>query len=229
MLQVNNLRKVYSNGLGLHQASFTAEAGEVLAIVGPNGAGKSTLIKILCSIHSPDAGVCLLDNQPIKQMKSDLGFLPETPYLIDELTCSQFLRYIASMKGVSDESEIVSRLLYFGADLYAEEKLRSLSQGQRRCISLIASLIPDPRLLILDEPTNAFDTLTMLRLKKLIAERRNKGMITLFSSHILDFVENTATHILFIKDGRTYPVEKISDGLEAKYLDLFGKRMTNHG
>ncbi|MEG1678108.1 MAG: ABC transporter ATP-binding protein [Clostridia bacterium] len=221
MLCVSHVTKMYTPTLGLRCADFTAEGGDTLALIGPNGSGKSTLIKILCDVHRADNGTCTLNHCMIQQCKSDIGFLPETPYLITGLTAIQFLRYVAGMKKMDSFASANEYLKLFQADSYAARKIYSLSQGQQKRIALIAAIMSNPYLLVLDEPTNGLDTMTLLLLKKLLLERRTNHQITILSSHILDFVENVATKVIFIKNGFTMPPHDISQNLEEDYIKTF--------
>lgn len=221
MLIVEDVVKMYAPNIGLRSANFSAEAGDVFALIGPNGSGKSTLLKILCDIYRPDQGSCMLSGKRLDQCKDQIGFLPEIPYLVDALTGIQFLRYIAGMKNLQSSDGIHRYIKLFQADTYGNVKLRDLSQGQRKRFALIAALVGDPALLILDEPTNGFDTMTLLQLKRILAERSNKKKITILSSHVLDFVQNVATEVMFIKNGVTLKQKVASNELENEYFELF--------
>lgn len=221
MLCFSNISKEYAQGVGLLHANFVANCGDLLALIGPNGAGKSTLIKIICDVHRPDKGECLLNGKSIFQCKNDIGYLPETPYLINSLNGLQFLKFIAGIKGNIDYEEIEKLIDYFNVGEYLNFKLKSLSQGQRKKIALIASLIGNPYLLVLDEPTNALDTITLIKLKELLRERSINGKITILSSHVLDFVKDIATKVVFIKEGIA-SLENINiQKIEQIYLEMF--------
>lgn len=221
MLTVRNLSKQYAPGIGLLQGDFDAQPGEILALIGPNGSGKSTLLQILCDVHRPDQGECLLEGEPVHKRKHDIGYLPEIPYLIDGLTGYQFLRFLAGMKEAADFKPVEETLALLQAEASAGQKLGSLSQGHRKRIALAAALIGDPALLILDEPTNGFDTMTLLQLKSVLRKRSEEKKITVLSSHVLDFVKSIATKVIFIKNGHTLPPDPLMGDIEARYLSLF--------
>ncbi len=221
MLCIRNVSKQYAPGVGLLRADLTAVPGSVVALVGPNGSGKTTLLKVLCDVHRPDAGECLLDGVPLALCKGRMGYLPESPYLVDALTGFQFLEFIAGMKGVADFGPAGEMVRALHAQEYAGQRLGLLSQGQRKRIAFIAAMIGNPALLILDEPTNGLDTMTLLQMKSVLRDRAAQGKITLLSSHILDFVKNIATEVVFIKNGRTLPGEADIAGIEERYMELF--------
>lgn len=221
MLCIRNVSKQYAPGVGLLRADLAAAPGSVVALVGPNGSGKTTLLKVLCDVHRPDTGECLLGGVPLALCKGEMGYLPESPYLVDALTGFQFLEFIAGMKGVADFAPAGEMARALHAQEYAGQRLGLLSQGQRKRIAFIAAMIGNPALLILDEPTNGLDTMTLLQMKSVLRDRAGQGKITLLSSHILDFVKNVATEVVFIKNGHTLPREAHIAGIEERYMELF--------
>lgn len=221
MLRVRGLSKEYAPGVGLLHGDFDGSPGDVLALVGPNGSGKSTLLQILCDVHRPDRGECLLGGEPLHKRKQDIGYLPEIPYLIDALTGYQFLQFIAGMKGIRDFDPIQELLRFWEGEASARQKLGSLSQGQRKKIALVAALLGNPPLLILDEPTNGLDTTALLQLKHLLRQRSDEKKITLLSSHVLDFVKSVATQVIFLQNGHTLPADTAIAGIEERYGALF--------
>ena len=221
MLEVHGVSKLYAPDKGLTSAEFHAVDGDILALLGPNGSGKSTLMKILCDVHTQDRGECILDGVPTTQCKAHIGYLPEVPYSAPSLTGMQFLRYIAGMKGENSLDYSIDMLAFFEADTYAHERIGSLSLGQQKRFALIAALMGNPRLLILDEPTNGFDTMTLLKMKELLRIRSAQGKITILSSHVLDFVQSLASKVVFIKNGITLPEDDNIARLEETYINLF--------
>ena len=221
MLTIHHAVKLYAPGIGLKEASFQADAGDVVALIGPNGSGKSTLLKIICDVYRPDKGQCLLRGIPTHECKQEIGYLPEIPYLVDALTGHQFLKYIAGMKGISSFDEISQYLALFEAETFAGSKLSFLSQGQRKRIALIAALMGNPYLLILDEPTNGFDTVTLLRIKEVLRKRSEQGKITILSSHVLDFLKNVSSKVVFIREGYTVHEERALHNIEETYIELY--------
>lgn len=221
MLMVKNLVKMYDSKTGLKQANFTALPGDVLALVGPNGAGKTTLLNVLSDVHKADSGVCTLDGKSIELCKADIGFMPETPYLLDTFMGIEFLRFIAGLKGLSSLDSIDEHIKAFNVLGFAQKRMKALSQGQRKRFSLLAALLGDPHLLILDEPTNGLDTETLIKLKEIIMRRAKSEKITLLSSHVLDFVQNTASKVVLIKDGKTVAELDASCDIEKEYVTMF--------
>lgn len=125
------------------------------------------------------------------------------------------------MKSDTNYDNIQELMDYFNIGEYSNSKLKNLSQGQRKKIALIASLIGNPYLLVLDEPTNALDMMTLIKLKELLRERSRSGKITILSSHVLDFVKDISTKVVFIKEGRA-SLENINmQEIEQTYLEMF--------
>ncbi len=221
MLMVKNLTKMYDAKAGLKQADFTALPGDVLALVGPNGSGKTTLLHVLCDVHKADNGQCTLNGTSIALCKADIGFMPETPYLIDALTGIEFLRFIAGLKGLSSLASVDEHITAFNVSSFAAKRMKVLSQGQRKRFSLLAALLGEPQLLILDEPTNGLDTESLIMLKEILAKRAKDEKITLLSSHVLDFVKSTATKAVLIKDGKTVAELDSTHDVEKEYVRMF--------
>ena len=221
MLEIRDLAKMYDSKSGLKQASIIALPGDVLALVGPNGSGKTTLLNVLCDVHKADSGYCALDGIPLNFCKADIGFMPETPYLLDSLTGVEFLRFIAGLKGLSSLDTINEYMTALNVLGFAMKRMKTLSQGQRKRFSLLAALLGEPKLLILDEPTNGLDTESLIKLKEIFAERSKNGKITLLSSHVLDFVKSTANKVVFIKNGEATTEFDASCDIEEKYIAMF--------
>lgn len=221
MLEIKSVSKMYAAGIGLRSASFSAFPGDVIAIVGPNGSGKSTLLSVISDRYHADSGVCLLDNQLLNKQKERISILLEEPYLVESMNGIQYLKYIAGLKGMLSFETIDLLIDFFDVEGYIKQKISYMSQGQRKRIVLISALMNDPSVLILDEPTNGFDTQTILRLKKILAIRSERKQITLLASHVLDFVQSVATKVIFIKSGQTSEVYSIDMELETKYAQYF--------
>lgn len=221
MLEISSVSKMYAPDVGLKNATFSVLPGDVLAIIGPNGSGKSTLLGVLSDRHHADSGFCHMDSQPLNTRKAEIGVLQEEPYLIETMDAVQYLKYIANLKCMTSFDTIDTLINYFDVKGFSQKKIAYLSQGQRKRIALITSLMTNPYLLILDEPTNGFDTQTILRLKKMILDRRAQSKITLLSSHVLDFVQSVATKGVFIRDGYVTEVFDVDKELERKYKEYF--------
>lgn len=224
MLNVNNVSKLYSNGRGVNEFTFMANAGEVIGIVGPNGAGKSTILKILAGLLAPDKGTITINNDNLFNENNikEISYLPDTPFLYEKLSLIDFIEFVVSMKGINDTSECTILLNEFELWKYRNEKISSFSFGMKKKISLVCALIGQPKILILDEPTNGLDTKSILIMKKYIDKLITKGSIVIISSHILEFIEKIAVKIIFIKDGNLIKIIDTKEGtVENEYINIF--------
>jgi ABC-type multidrug transport system ATPase subunit len=203
MLEVKGLRVLYSENAGLFGADIRVPDGEVFAVLGPNGSGKTTLLKTMCDVLRPDAGDVYLDGRPLRERKRDLGYMPEEPCLLPTLTVWQNLVFVAGLKKRGGADEISGLLETFRLAPKARALAGNLSQGQRRKVQLAAALLGDPRVLVLDEPTNGLDTAALLALRDVLAGRRERGKTTILTSHVLEYVEGVATGHVFLKNGVT--------------------------
>lgn len=184
--------------------------GEIYGLLGPNGAGKTTIIKTIAGITEPTSGsvrVLGLDSQTQSiAIKSRIGYVPETSILYDSLTPRDFFEFVGSIRGMdtSSANEKIARLTEaFGLSEYFDSPIATLSMGTRQKISIIASLMHEPRLLLLDEPLNGLDSRSSRIVKDLISlhARRSSGAV-LFSTHIMEIAERICDRIGIIYNGK---------------------------
>jgi ABC-2 type transport system ATP-binding protein len=184
--------------------------GEIYGLLGPNGAGKTTIIKTIAGITEPTSGsvrVLGLDSQTQSTaIKSRIGYVPETNILYDSLSPRDFFEFVGSIRGVdtSSANEKIARLTEaFGLSEYFDSPIATLSMGTRQKISIIASLMHEPRLLLLDEPLNGLDSRSSRIVKDLITlhARKSSGAV-LFSTHIMEIAERICDRIGIIYNGK---------------------------
>lgn len=204
MFTINHVNKVYSNGKGLFDISFSCPAGSITAVIGPNGAGKSTLFNTINGLQVPDSGQFTLDDAPLSAIKPcDLGFLPEADFLINHLTVEQMLCYILQMKNIPVMRDEVQYLLNgFSLQDRMNQKIGSLSQGLKKRVSIMCAVIGTPKLVVLDEPLNALDIQSVFFLKELLLCKKDNGCHILISSHVLSFLDGLVTQSVFLKNGK---------------------------
>lgn len=207
MIEVKNVTKRYGAVKALDDISFTADSGEVLGLLGPNGAGKSTTMNIMTGYLSANEGAMLIDGIDIlehpKEAKAKIGYLPEIPPLYPDMTVRRYLEFIFELKKVRlpkkehiDEAMQVVKISDVG-----NRVIRNLSKGYRQRVGLAQSLIGNPSVLILDEPTVGLDPRQIVEIRDVIRELGKKRTIIL-STHILPEVEQVCERVLVIKDGR---------------------------
>jgi ABC-type multidrug transport system ATPase subunit len=212
-ISLNNLAYRYkgSNRNALERVSFEIDAAEPMAIVGKNGSGKSTLLKILVGQYVNYAGAYAIDGVSRSNYDGDLladyrwGYLPEEVELDERLTGYETTMVIGELRGLTGEAldkEIKHLKERLGIEGWFEAKqCKAYSQGMRKKLGLLIAFMGDRRLVILDEPTNYLDILTVLELKKLIREKITEGMGVIISSHIIDFISTLVDRTVVLNEG----------------------------
>ena len=212
MIESKNLTKIYSNGKGIFDVSFTVGEGEVFGFLGPNGAGKTTTIRNLLGFVNPTSGSCTINDLDCRTKSAEiqkfLGYVPGEISFFDNMNGKQFLDFIADMRGDHDRkrrNQLIERF-----ELESDRKIRKMSKGMKQKLGLITALMHDPSVLILDEPTSGLDPLMQKRFIELIIEEKKRGKTILMSSHMFDEVERTSERVAIIREGRIVAVEEIS-------------------
>lgn len=202
-LEVFHLSKVYPGKRGLGPTSFSVGRGELVAIVGHNGAGKSTLLKLLASWLVPDSGHVTVEGVELRDRPAivrQIGFVPETPNLHDLFSVSYNLKLFALLFG-APASRVEDTLQEFKLLPYRRSAVRTLSKGLKQRVSIARSLLADPTLMLLDEPTAALDFETTMDIYRLIHRIHSLGKAVLFTSHRPEEIRTLATRILSLHEG----------------------------
>ena len=223
MLSVNEITKYYDEKNGIENIHFSCNNGEITAIIGPNGAGKSTLLKIMAGVLNADEGAVLIDGCDTREYENrrQIGYMPDKMELARGLTVKNFLNMVSDYKyGGQFKKEIEQAVFAFGLTEYQNQDFHKLSMGNQRKAAIIAAFLGNPRLIILDEPTNGVDTSGIIALKQSIRAAKNTGSIIIISSHILDFISSISDNNIFLKNGRIAAVEKENRKLEEVYQML---------
>lgn len=207
MIEVENLHKHFGAKAAVDGVSFTVKKGEVLGFLGPNGAGKSTTMRMVTGYLSATSGRVLIAGEDITEnevsAKSKIGYLPESAPLYSDMTVGGFLRFCAEMRGVP-EKEVDQAVDKAIATCFLEkvrhQSVDTLSKGFRHRTCLAQSIIHDPEILVLDEPTDGLDPNQKNEIRALI-RRMGKDKAIIFSTHILEEVEATCTRAIIIDRG----------------------------
>lgn len=231
MLEVLNLTKFYGSRLACFEVSFSAGPGEVVGFLGPNGAGKTTTIRLLSTYLRPDSGTalvagCDLCREP-EGVREQIGYLPQTPPLYDELNVAEYLRFVGRLRGLrSAELRIAIECVVEQCNL--EEVYKSLcghlSQGYRQRVGLAQALLHQPKVLILDEPTNGLDPTQVKSTCELI-RKIGRGRTVLVSTHQLSEVSAYCTKVVIINQGQVVleqEMSKLEHSLEQTFLRRTG-------
>lgn len=223
MLELRHLSKRFGASLVVDDVSFVARAGEITGYLGPNGSGKSTTIKMIAGLLEPTAGDVLFDGTPLGHdpmaWRRHLGYVPEEPHLYAHLSALEYLMMIAELRDLpaaatAERAGAMLQLLGLELRDVRYVPLTAYSKGMRQKVLLVAALLHDPSLVLLDEPFSGLDVGAALVLRSLIQELAQRGKVVLFSSHELDTVERVSSHVVILHRGRVAADDSI-EGLRA--------------
>lgn len=218
MLELRNVHKRYASIPAVDGVSFTARAGEITGYLGANGSGKSTTMKMITGLIEPSAGEILFDGKPTRDdpmgFRQRLGYVPEEPHLYTHLSGWEYLAMVAhlrDMEGASASHRIHGLLRLFGLHGDRDVSISSYSKGMRQKVLLIAALMDNPELILLDEPFSGLDVGSSLILRSLIVELARRGKVVLFSSHELETVERISSHVVILHRGKVVADDSIEN------------------
>lgn len=226
ILQTQNIHKSFSEKLVLKGVNLSVESGRALGLLGRNGAGKTTAIRIIMQVFSPDSGSVLLDGQPIHSAKIKIGYLPEERGLYPKKPIMSQLIYFGKLSGLSarqaeqNGDRLIKRL---GMEEYRNKRLDTLSKGNQQKIQLVATLISDPDIVILDEPFSGLDPVNSMLLKDIVKELIGEGKIVLFSSHQMNYIEEFCSDIAIINGGKIVlagDIKEIKKSYDRKNIEI---------
>ena len=215
MLIVNKLIKKFNNTLAVDNLSFTVNPGKIFGLLGPNGAGKTTTIRTILNIIKPTSGEIIFDGKPITyEYYNIIGYLPEERGLYKRSKVIDVLVYFAALKNLSKSdatSFANSWLKKLNILDYRDKKIEQLSKGNQQKVQLIAAILHNPRLLILDEPFTGFDPINQQEVKNLILSLLSEGKTIILSTHQMELAEKLCEDILLIDKGRAVSSGKLTD------------------
>ncbi|MEI9958059.1 MAG: ABC transporter ATP-binding protein [Ferruginibacter sp.] len=220
ILSVNHLTKKFKDFTAVDDLSFTVNEGDVYGFLGQNGAGKSTTIRMLLSLIKPTSGQINIFEQNLFSHRSEIlrqaGAVIEKPDLYKYLSAYQNLFIFAKMSGIKATRDVIMKQLEMvGLAERAESKVKTFSQGMKQRLGIAVALVHNPRLIILDEPTNGLDPQGIADMRNLIMRlSKEMGKTVIVSSHLLSEIEIIANRILIINKGK-----KIVEGNAAELLD----------
>ena len=228
MLEAIDLNKSFGGKPALKDVGFRLERGEIYGLLGHNGAGKSTTLGIILGMVAPDQGEVLIDGISVQEQRSKalrkVGAIFEAPAFYDYMTGWQNLKILMSYSGGFDEKaacEVIGRV---GLEQRIGSKVRTYSHGMRQRLALAQSLLPEPELLLLDEPTDGLDPEGIKWFRDFILElRERKGMTVLFNSHLLSEVELMCDRVAILREGQRVfegSVRNLSDEIPTYQVDL---------
>jgi len=208
LIEVRGVNKKYRGRKALKDITFDVREGEVLGIIGPNGAGKTTLISLLATINRPESGSIHISGVDILKdpgkIRASLGYVPQENALYPMLTAYENLDFWAGIYGVDkkvkkEKIDFVLRLLRL--EDRKDDKVRTFSGGMKKRLNIAASLLHDPGILIMDEPTAGFDILSRVTIADLILELKKSGRTIIITSHHVDDLEDICDRIIVLREG----------------------------
>ena len=223
MVKVNNLTKKYGKLTACDNINLTINSGEIAILLGPNGAGKSTLIKSICGLLRFSGTVTIdgFDNRSI-EAKRILGYVPEFPTPYPMLTVEEHLEFIAKAYRLREWKEKADNLIKrFDLDDKRNKLGKELSKGMQQKVSVCCALLPDPKLVILDEPLVGLDPHGIRELKNIIDELREEGKALLVSTHIIDSIEENWDVTFIMNKGRFAREVKRKDNIDENLEDVY--------
>lgn len=206
MLEVSNLRKSFGETVAVDGLSFTIEPGEIMGLIGQNGAGKTTTFRLILNLLVANAGQTLWNGESIGDALLDnIGYLPEERGLDEKLTVEQQLLYLGQLNGMTKREVTESIDIWmdrFEVKGDRKDKISSLSKGNQQKVQLIATLMHEPDLIILDEPFSGLDPVNAELLENGIRHAAKRGASIIFSSHNMANVESLCQSVVMLKNGR---------------------------
>lgn len=210
-IEIKNLTKVYGKNRGIQDINISVKEGEIYGFIGPNGAGKSTTIKTLLNfIYSTSGEALIFGMDSVKEsekIKEYIGYVPSEVRYYDDVKVKDIIKYAQSFYPKSNK-EYVDRI-YNELELDMNKKMGELSLGNKKKVAIAQSLINNPKLLILDEPTNGLDPLMQKKLFNILIEEKEKGNTVFLSSHNLVEVQNLCDRVCVIKEGKIVDIIEI--------------------
>lgn len=209
MLEARHLVKRFFGSAVVSDVSFEVRPGDVVGYLGPNGSGKSTTAKMLTGLVEPSAGAVLFDGQDILHdpvaFRQRFGYVPEEPNLYTFQSAIEYLELVGRLRELPTAlltRKIGALLDLFGLSQAANQDIGSYSKGMKQKVMIIAALLHDPDVLILDEPDSGLDVTATLVLRQLVIALARRGKAVLYSSHVLEFVEKSCDRVVVIHRGK---------------------------
>ncbi len=227
MIRVEGLSKSFGRKRevnAVRDVSFVAPDGEITGLLGPNGAGKTTLLRMLGTLMAPDAGTASLDGLDILRdryaVRERIGVLSDARGLYPRLTARENIRYYGALHGLSGavlETRIDALIEALGLAALADRRAQGFSQGERMKVAIARALVHDPSTILLDEPTNGLDIMSVRALRDQLRALRGAGRCLLFSSHVMQEVAALCDRIVIMGGGRV-----IAHGTAAELMSWTG-------
>lgn len=239
LVSLVKVTKMYTKAKGVQKIDLNTYPGEIHGLIGMNGAGKTTILKIILGLLCIDSGQLLWDNKMVSQRdlsyRCQISYVPDDEALLEHLTPWEIVHFVGRTYGMNSASinEKARRLFELLGLQEIHDSVDGFSRGMRKKVQLVSALLPNSRLLILDEPIAGFDPNSIYLMKKLLMELRKKEISIIISSHDLNFAEELCNRVTFIHQGQILlsgHTERLLEQHKCKNLEeLFVSRTLNPG
>ncbi len=226
MIQVENISRHYGEFTAVNNVNFTIESGEIVGLLGHNGAGKTTIMKMLTGFLEPSTGNIKINGKSLEESpeaaRSLMGYLPENSPLYPEMIVADYLQYVAELRGVTQSQQIIAiktAIAQTGIQEKLFQPISTLSRGYKQRVGVAQAIINQPKILILDEPTNGLDPSQIQHMRNLI-KTAGKTSTVILSTHILQEVNAICDRVLIIRNGHLALDSKLADLQKSSKLIL---------
>ena len=205
MVQIENLNKKFAGNQVLSNLDLDIPGSGIFAVLGPNGSGKTTLIKCILGMVVPSSGEIQVQGSSIKKnwkYRQEINYLPQIANFPGNLKVNELIRMIKDLRQKESREEDLIRL--FDLDTFLDKKLSTLSGGTKQKVNIVLTFMFDSPLIILDEPTTGLDPGSLIKLKELLLQEKNKGKTILITTHIMQFVEEMSDEIVYLLEGNIF-------------------------
>lgn len=221
MLQINNISKSYSKQRVLTDINLSIDKPRLIALIAPNGSGKTTLLNIICNLEKADSGTIKVNGLPNSEVEifEELTFLQDNSVLYDDLTGMDHIQLIQDIHSV-DKEKVDSALMDLKMEDYVNKKVKLYSLGMKQHLLFALSILPNPKILLMDEPLNGLDPASVVNVRNKLLTLYKAGTTILFSSHNLDQIDKLTDDIFFLKESRLISYDDIKANQAIKVFEL---------
>jgi ABC-2 type transport system ATP-binding protein len=217
MIKAENLKKYYGNIAAVDDVSFEVGKGQTFGLLGPNGAGKTTTIQLLCGLVRPDSGIVSLDGKTdptLVEVRSSLGVVPQVLAIYEELSAEDNLRFFGRIYGLSGrklKERIADCLEIAGLSKRRKDRVSKYSGGMKRRLNMVCSLLHEPPLLLLDEPTVGVDPQSRNLIFDTIEAIKKEGRTIIYTTHYMEEAQRLCDRVAILDHGKTLDIDSVEN------------------
>jgi ABC-2 type transport system ATP-binding protein len=218
MIEISDLTKKYGDFIAVDGLSLTVSRGEIFGFLGPNGAGKTTTIRVMAGLSLPTSGTVAIGGidvirDPVRS-KAIVGYVPDRPYLYEKLTGRELLQFVANLyrrEWRDCETRSLDLLRYFGLGDWIDARIENLSHGMKQKLVIVAALVHDPAVLIIDEPMVGLDALAQRQVKQLFRRLAEEEKTIFLTTHTMSIAEAVCDRVAILHRGRVAAIGTIAE------------------